>query len=237
MADNKNRKIELITKTHITEWVSVIVSFLAVVGSIITAILCVNKVINNQTQQQTQVVIEPRDGDIIVNDNGNYKLLQLINADDITLPTKIQEIQLKAKESESAKRVDVNNKNGEDWSGRDSFKYVINSIHINTNKLFNLVGTIKKIDFFCDFYTEKNITALWDCGDKCFTKNLYNDESKEVISEYNNIVSEYEYVTKEINDGFEWCKIRLELEYMIDKRKICDTVSTDWMATTQDFSL
>ena len=48
----------------------------------------------NQQQLQTQVVIEPRDGDIIVNIGDDYKLLQLIQYEDIVFPSKIQEIQI-----------------------------------------------------------------------------------------------------------------------------------------------
>ena len=232
---SKKKEIIVSQKSTVLDWVKIGVSILGVGASILVGYVCANKIINKQNQQQTQVVIEPRDGDIIVKDGDDYKLLQLIEKDDVILPTKIQEIQLKTKDSDHEKRVDVNNVNGEDWNSRDSFKYVINNVHINTNKLFNLIGTIKSIDIFCDFYIEKNITSYWDCGENYFSKNLFTNESNEVISEHNNIVSEYEYVTKELNDGFEWCKIRLELKYLIDEKEVTDTISTDWIATTQDF--
>ena len=231
----KTKKLELITKPTKADWTSIGVSIVTSFASCVIAVVCVSKIVNQQAQKQTQVVIDPRDGDIIVKDGDDYKLLQLVEKDDIVLPTKIQEIQLKAKDSDASKRVDVNNQNGEDWSNRDSFKYVINNVHINTNKLFNLIGTIQNIDIYCDFYLEKNITSLWSSGDRVFKKNLFTSKSNEVISEHNNIESDYEYVTKEINDGFEWCKIRIELKYKLEETIVTDTISTDWIATTQDF--
>ena len=235
MSKNIKQDIRLQTNTSAVDWIKAFMPVITAGATIVAGVFCINKIVNKQTQQQTQVVIEPRDGDIIVKDGDDYKLLQLIGKDDIVLPTKIQEIQLKAKDSDKSMRADVGNVNNEDWSNRDSFKYVINNVHINTNKLFNLLETIKSIDIYCDFYIEKNISSYWECMDYVFTENLYSNDNEGVVSEHNNIVSKYEYVTKELNDGFEWCKIRLVIKYNIDSKEVIDTISTDWIATTQDF--
>ncbi len=54
------------------------------------------------------------------------------------------------------------------------------------------------------------------------------------ITKYN-IYSEKEYVTKEINDGIEWVKIRVKIIYQIEDKEVIDTLTSDWLKTDADF--
>lgn len=109
------------------------------------------------------MVIEPREGDIIVDDGqGGYKLLQLITLEDITFPKVIQEIRYKPEEHN--KRIDINNPNNDNWSKRDYFGYMVDTFSINSNKIINLLPNISKISVYVDFYNEKKISALIDLG-------------------------------------------------------------------------
>ena len=189
---------------------------------------------SSNMQKQTQVVIEPREGDIIVKDGDDYKLLQLISENDIAFPSKIQEVQYTAANSQS-ERVDINNTNEEDWSKRDSFVYVINSFSINPNKVINLLENIESINVYCDFYIKKDISTFVELGDKAFAFNM-----RESIDELDfevtkaNVKSQYEYVTNELDDGIEWVKIRVEIVYIIGEKHIKDTITSDWIATDAD---
>ena len=49
-----------------------------------------------------------------------------------------------------------------------------------------------------------------------------------------NVSSEKEYVTKEVNDGIEWVKIRVEISYIIGEQEILDTLTSDWIETDAD---
>lgn len=221
--------------------IGVLVSYYAIAHTVPDAITTVtnqmeqnNQQTNEQISKQTQVVIEPRDGDIIVKDGTDYKLLQLINIDDITFPTKIQEIQYSKNQCDKTRK-DILNKNLEDWSQRDSFVYVINNFSINPNKVINLLDNIKSIQVFCDFYSEKNITTYIDLGENAFSfpmRSSIEDLNFEVTKQ--NISSTYQYVTKEVNDGIEWVKIRVEIVYQIGTREISDTLTSDWIATDAD---
>lgn len=198
--------------------------------------------IQNQTQQQlqTQVVIEPRDGDIIVHVGDDYKLLQLINFDDIMFPSKIQEIQIKKEESNMNNRVDILNDKQEDWSSRDSFKYMISNFSINPNKVINLIGTIESLTVFCDFYEDKNISKLILLNDEnaYFFKIIDGFNDTDISISNINEISKKEYVTKEVNDGIEWVKIRVEIVYAleIDGKiiRVIDTIISDWIETDAD---
>ena len=159
----------------------------------------------------------------------------MINYSDIIFPTKIQERQHNYNDSEQSERVYINNTSNEDWSKRDSFDYVINSFSINPNKVINLLDNINEITVYCDFYTEQNITTLVDLGDKSFyfkMRENVSDTNFEVTR--TNESSKYSYVTKEINDGFEWAKVKVKITYIIGNREIIDTISSDWIATDAD---
>lgn len=217
----------------------------AIVASIFSVIATtkVSEVYNilnqqNQTQNQTQtqVVIEPREGDIIVKDGDDYKLLQLINSSDILFPSKVQEIRHSYKDSNTDKRVEIKNEKGEDWSKKDSFSYMINNFSINPNKIINLLDNISGITIFCDFYEQKNIASYVDLEEKNFVFNMMGDTNENHLKISNlNLESEYEYVTDEINNGIEWVKIRVEIVYKIEKRTILDSISSDWIPTDADF--
>ena len=189
-----------------------------------------------QTQEQTQIVIEPREGDIIVTVGNNYKLLQLINSSDIVFPSKIQEIQYKYFDEQiKERRVDVNNINNENWSTNDSFSYMINNFSINPNKIINLVENINSITIYCDFYSEKNISTYVNLGEKNFFFTMISNDNKSDFRISNiNEVSTYSYVTNERNNGFEWAKIRVEIEYYINEKTIRDSISSDWISTDAD---
>ena len=150
-----------------------LLSIFCTVGVSIAAFFVGEELINEINQEQTQVVIEPREGDIIVQLDDDYKLLQLIQYSDIKFPDKVQEIQIKSNNNSDSNevdnRVEINNINNDDWDSRDSFKYMISNFSINPNKAINLIDTVKKLTVYCDFYEEKNIaTKIQLSEDDCF---------------------------------------------------------------------
>lgn len=217
------------------DWIQIVISILTVAISFVALFVTIPNVISN-SNEQTQVVIEPRDGDIIVKDGDDYKLLQLINQADIAFPTKVQEIQYKHTESNPSCRVNILNTSNEDWSKRDSFKYVINTFSINPNKVINLLDNIERISVYCDLYAEQNISTMIQLSDenafKFDMRTSISDKSFEVTK--SNIMSSKEYVTNELNDGIEWVKIRVEIVYQIGERLISDTITSDWIETDAD---
>ena len=219
------------------DWIQIVISVLTMAISFVALFVTIPNVISN-SNEQTQVVIEPRDGDIIVKDGDDYKLLQLINQADITFPSKVQEVQYKYTESDADCRVDIFNTLNEDWSKRDSFKYVINSFSINPNKVINLLDNIERISVYCDLYAEQNISTMIQLSDEnAFKFNMrtsISDKSFEVTK--SNIMSSKEYVTNELNDGIEWVKIRVEIVYQIGERLISDTITSDWIETDADMT-
>lgn len=232
---NSGDKVWCKMVTAIVGWVCSITMAVAAVAGVFITIPDVIQ--NSNTQKQTQVVIEPREGDIIVKDGDDYKLLQLIGESDIAFPSKIQEVKY-SPENSQAERVDINNINGDDWSKRDSFGYVINSFSINANKVINLLENIESIKVYCDFYTEKNIsTYVDDLNGKEFAFDMRSGIGEmdfEVTKA--NVKSDYEYVTNEgLNDGIEWVKIRVEIVYIIGERQIKDTITSDWIETAADY--
>lgn len=221
------------------DWLQSLASIGTMIAAFFGVFLAVPKAINNaikssNEQKQTQVVIEPRDGDVIVKDGDDYKLLQLIELEDISFPTKIQEVQHTSNTSVAANRVDINNISKEDWGKRDSFTYIINSFSINSNKIINLLSNIKRLTVYCDFYTEKNISKFVDLGENGFYFEMIEGVEKIETTKLN-VASEKEYVTKELNDGIEWVKIRVEIVYKIEGKTIIDTLTTDWIATAADY--
>lgn len=239
--DTSTNRLEIVNNSK-EPWYKVASSIIASLCAIVAAIAgfcCATSISqsiqNSNTQKQTQVVIEPREGDIIVKDGDDYKLLQLISESDVAFPSKIQEVQYKAVNSKK-ERVDINRTNEDDWTKRDSFVYIINSFSINANKVINLLENIESIKVYCDFYTEKNISTFIELGDKAFTFDMRGniDETNFEVTKAN-IESQYEYVTNEgVNDGIEWVKIRVEIIYIIGERHIKDTITSDWIATDAD---
>ena len=247
MGEDKRQTFEIVdTRTEpkykvvistITAIVSAICSILTVVVAFIGVFNTIPNIIQSSNEQkQTQVVIEPRDGDIIVKDGDDYKLLQLISISDVSFPTKIQEVQYQSSESDTEKRVNIGNINNENWENRDSFRYVINNFSINSNKVINLLQNIKDITVYCDFYTEKNISTFvtLDKDDAFSFKMWTNAKSEKFEITKANVVSQKEYVTKELNDGIEWVKIRVEISYIIGEQEILDTLTSDWIETDAD---
>ncbi len=221
------------------EWIksaSTIITVLCTVATVVCSFLAIfyAKNIVKNINQQTQVVIEPRDGDIIVKDGNDYKLLQLIHVEDITFPTKVQEIQLSKDESNKDIRVDIGNTNNEDWTERDSFKYIINQFSINSNKVINLLENISSITVYCDFYSEKNISTFIELNKPFSFEMRKSKDEKEFNLTIEKKESDYEYVTKEVNDGIEWVKIRVVITYLISDVKITDIITSDWIETDAD---
>ncbi len=193
-----------------------------------------------QQQLQTQVVIEPRDGDIIVHIGDDYKLLQLIQYEDIVFPSKIQEIKVDNEKSVIENRVDIANEEQEDWLSKDSFKYIISNFSINPNKVINLLGTIESLSVYCDFYQEKNISTFISLNEKdAYLFKIIDGNNKDIKVSNINTESEKEYVTNEINNGIEWVKIRVEIVYAIEvdgkMTRITDTIISDLIPTDADF--
>ena len=219
-----------------TAIVSAICSILTVVVAFIGVFNTIPNIIQSSNEQkQTQVVIEPRDGDIIVKDGDDYKLLQLISINDISFPTKVQEVQYQSSNSNLDNRVDIGNINNENWDNRDSFRYVINNFSINSNKVINLLQNINDITVYCDFYSEKNISTFINLGENAFQFKMWsNAKSEKFEITKQNVSSEKEYVTKEVNDGIEWVKIRVEISYIIGEQEILDTLTSDWIETDAD---
>ena len=120
MSEDKKHTVELIDKTMepkhkvamsiITSVISALCSIATVVVAFIGVFNTIPNIIQSSNEQkQTQVVIEPRDGDIIVKDGDDYKLLQLISISDVSFPTKVQEVQYQSSESDTEKRVNIGN--------------------------------------------------------------------------------------------------------------------------------
>lgn len=221
------------------DWLQFGISIITIIATFLGIFLAVPQAINSaikssNEQKQTQVVIEPRDGDVIVKDGDDYKLLQLIELSDINFPTKIQEVQYTQNNSIVANRVDINNFNKEDWSKRDSFSYIINSFSINPNKIINLLSNIDRLTVYCDFYTEKNISTFVDLEENAFYFEMIENKPNLELTRFN-VKSQKEYVTKEINDGIEWVKIRVEIVYNISGQVVTDTLTTDWIETAADY--
>ena len=247
MSEEKKQTYEIVdTRTEpkhkvvismITAIVNAICSILTVVVAFIGVFNTIPNIIQSSNEQkQTQVVIEPRDGDIIVKDGEDYKLLQLISINDISFPTKVQEVQYQSSNSNLDNRVDIGNTNNENWDNRDSFRYVINNFSINSNKVINLLQNINYITVYCDFYTEKNISTFLPLDeDDIFSFKMWTSaESEKFEITKANVASQKEYVTKELNDGIEWVKIRVEISYIIGEQEILDTLTSDWIETDAD---
>lgn len=220
------------------KFITCLVSLACNIGTVIAAFYAIagaKEVINNKNEQ-TQVVIEPRDGDIIVKDGDDYKLLQLITNQDIVFPTKVQEKKIKPNDSNKEMRRDINNEKKENWDDKNSFSYTINSFSINSNKVINLLENIEGINVYCDFYDEQNITTIAKIeNDSYFTFNFIdNSKKKDLTLSLTNVNSKYEYVTSELNNGIEWVKIRVEIIYKIGEQKITDIITSDWIPTDAD---
>jgi hypothetical protein len=235
MAEN-SLKVKLDEGSKAFQFLKVLVPSTITAAATIVSVLISSYAVTKIIQKQTQVVIEPREGDIIVQDIDNsYKLLQLITREDVAFPSKLQEIQYSS--SDKGNRVEVNKFSDEDWSDRDSFGYMINSFSINPNKIINLLPHIIEIKLYVDFYESKNISTLYNLKEEeKFFANIYdsnNCENFEISLE--NVESTSRYVTKEIDDGFEWAKIRLEINYRINNKIVIDRITSDWLYTDQDF--
>ena len=149
-------------------------SFLTCVSAIVTAAVATFAAItinNYIVQEQTQIVIEPREGDIIVQDGANVKLLQLINADDILVPEKIQEV--RNKPDASANRVEINNINNIIKNEIDRILVLLQDFLL-VNKT-NMNCDIMDINMLIDEVTEK-VMSLMDSNKIKFNIETSDDE-------------------------------------------------------------
>ena len=105
---------------------------------------------------------------------------------------------------------------------------------INSNKLINLLDNLVSIVVHCDFYATKNISSLIDLGEDNFHFSLLDDNTTEIQVTLDNVISKKSYVTNEINNGFEWAKIKTEIKYKINNENIKEVFVSDWLATDAD---
>src|SRR5690554_4694602 len=104
----------------------------------------VNNTIDSFNNNQEVVTLQPRDGDVIIQEFGSYKLLQLSKIEDIEYTPILQETRFD-KDYQISNRVDLFNINKDDWSNRVSFGYTIEKITINADKIMNLYNNIESI--------------------------------------------------------------------------------------------
>ena len=96
------------------------------------------------------------------------------------------------------------------------------------------MSNIDRLTVYCDFYTEKNISTFVDLEENAFYFEMIENKPNLELTRFN-VKSQKEYVTKEINDGIEWVKIRVEIVYNIGGQIVTDTLTTDWIATAADY--
>lgn len=99
--------------------------------------MSINNTIDSFNNNQEVVTLQPREGDVIIQEDGSYKLLQLIKLEDIEFTPVLQETRYDSNYN-VINRVDLFNHNNDDWSNRVSFGYTIEKIAINADKIMNL---------------------------------------------------------------------------------------------------
>lgn len=189
----------------------------------------INNTINSFNNNQEVVTLQPRDGDVIIQEGGSYRLLQLIKLEDIEFTSVLQETRYD-KDYHVENRVDLFNYDNQDWSGRVSFGYTLEKISINADKIMNLHNNIKCIIAYIDFYESIDITTRLVLQDEdAFKIEIFDSDSddegdKSIISNTAiNSPSRKTYVTNspEIipNNGVNFAKLRIEIKYKIESEK------------------
>ena len=176
-------------------------------------------VAQEQIANQEIVTLQPRDGDVIIRDEDSYKLVQLIKSEDITVSDSIQESRYSYDEINIDHRVELFRQEDDDsdWSERDGFKYTLENISINPDKVMNLIGNIVSIKLYFDVYEDNDITTRLDQNDSdSFAFVIYDEKNEGTINtSFTNITSDNYYVTKAINNGINYMKLRLVVGYRI----------------------
>jgi len=116
-----------------TKWYAVSSLGLTLFTTLVTLVLgiltlslatAINNTINSFNNNQEVVTLQPREGDVIIQEDGSYKLLQLIKLEDIEFTPVLQETRYDSNYN-AMNRVDLFNHSNENWSSRVSFGYTI----------------------------------------------------------------------------------------------------------------
>lgn len=199
----------------------------------------VNNTIDSFNNNQEVVTLQPRDGDVIIQEDGSYKLLQLIKIEDIEFTPELQETRFD-KDYKKEGRVELFNINNDDWSDRVSFGYTIEKISINADKIMNLYKNINSIIAYIDIYETNDITTRLDLDDgDAFKIIIFEEDSNLISNTVINAKSSKTYVTNASgiipNNGVNYAKIRIEIRYKINDMIFSSSVlSNDWLIIKED---
>lgn len=233
------------TKTRWFALTSLILSGVSILVTVSLGVLSfflvksVNNTIDSFNNNQEIVTLQPRDGDVIIQEDGSYKLLQLIKIEDIEFTAILQETRYD-KDFNIENRVDLFNLDNQDWSNRVSFGYTIEKISINADKIMNLYKNISSIVAYIDFYESSDITTRLDLDDSDAFKIVIFEENTNLISNtVINAKSNKTYVTNAPglipNNGVNYAKIRIEIRYKINEMIFSSSVlSNDWLVIKED---
>ncbi|MDY0278424.1 MAG: hypothetical protein RBQ97_10120 [Acholeplasma sp.] len=233
------------TKTRWFALTSLILSGVSIFVTICLGVLSfflvksVSNTIDSFNNNQEIVTLQPRDGDVIIQEDGSYKLLQLIKIEDIEFTAILQETRYD-KDFKIENRVDLFNSNNQDWSNRVSFGYTIEKISINADKIMNLFKNISSIVAYIDFYESSDITTRLDLDDSDEFKIVIFEENTNLISNtVINAKSNKTYVTNSPehipNNGVNYAKIRIEIRYKINEMIFSSSVlSNNWLVIKED---
>lgn len=199
----------------------------------------VNNTIESFNNNQEVVTLQPRDGDVIIQEDGNYKLLQLIKIDDIEFTPILQETRYPST-YDIENRVDLFNINNADWSNRVSFGYTIEKISINADKVMNLHNNIKSIFAYVDIYESSDITTIQKLAyEDSFVITIFMEDTNRITNTVINASSKKTYVTNATglfpNNGVNYAKLRIEIEYKINDMTFSSTILSDnWLTIKED---
>ncbi|PKL01239.1 MAG: hypothetical protein CVV56_01180 [Tenericutes bacterium HGW-Tenericutes-1] len=233
------------TKTRWFALTSLILNGMSILVTISLGVLSfflvksVNTTINENNNNQEIVTLQPRDGDVIIQEGDSYKLLQLIKIEDIEFTPLLQETRYD-KNYNIDNRVDLFNDNNQDWDDRVSFGYTIEKISINADKIMNLHNNISSITAYIDFYESSDITTRLELTEENAFKIVIFEKDTNIIS--NTVInskSRKTYVTnaQEIipNNGVNYAKIRIEIRYQINDMIFSSSIlSNDWLIIKED---
>lgn len=233
------------TKTRfyaITSLVLTAVSIAVTIGLGILSMCLVrsiNNTISSYNNNQEVVTLQPREGDVIIQEDGSYKLLQLIKIEDIEFTPILQETRFN-KDVDVENRVDLFNINNQDWSNRVSFGYTIEKISINADKIMNLYNNIESIVVYIDIYESIDITSKVDLSDEdAFRIVIFEHSDNHITNTVINASSQKKYVTNApgvfSNNGVNFAKLRLEIKYKINEMLFSSTVlSNEWLSIREN---
>ncbi|HHX70279.1 MAG TPA: hypothetical protein GX708_19785 [Gallicola sp.] len=231
-----------------TKWYAVSSLGLTLFTTLVTLVLgiltlslatAINNTINSFNNNQEVVTLQPREGDVIIQEDGSYKLLQLIKLEDIEFTPVLQETRYDSNYN-AMNRVDLFNHSNENWSSRVSFGYTIEKIAINADKIMNLHKNIKSIIAYVDFYESSDITSKVELSDEnVFKIVIFQENTNNITNIVINSKSSKTYVTNAPgiipNNGVNFAKLRIEIEYIINDMIFSSTIlSNDWLTIKED---